>query len=263
MDNTNKKPFNIGRFFVGLIVIIFGLILLAQNAGWVDLHTLNLNWANLWPVFLILIGLSMLSSRGWVGTIIGILFAFLVLAATIILVFLPSNSIISNEISIMIANPASTYCQKEGGQSNIRQNADGSQTGYCVFSDGSECDEWAFLLKRCSAGQNMPARVLIQSVNVRPNSTVSSPLEITGEARGNWFFEASFPVKIYDANNNLLGSSPAQAQGEWMTENFVPFTVSLNFSAPTTDIGTLILEKDNPSGLPENAGEYKIPVRFK
>jgi len=47
-----------------------------------------------------------------------------------------------------------------------------------------------------------------------------------------------------------------------MTENFVPFAVSLAFDQPTTATGTLVLQKDNPSGLPENADEITIPVRF-
>ncbi len=94
------------------------------------------------------------------------------------------------------------------------------------------------------------------------NATVSSPLVVTGEARGNWYFEASFPVRLLDANGQELAVGPAQAQGEWMTTNFVPFRISLTFATPTTPTGTLVLEKDNPSGLPENADEIRIPVKF-
>jgi hypothetical protein len=48
-----------------------------------------------------------------------------------------------------------------------------------------------------------------------------------------------------------------------MTPDFVPFAVVLSFSPPTTSTGTLVLERSNPSGLPENAGEVRIPVRFR
>ncbi|MCR4279654.1 MAG: GerMN domain-containing protein [Candidatus Zambryskibacteria bacterium] len=95
-----------------------------------------------------------------------------------------------------------------------------------------------------------------------PGAIVSSPLAITGEARGNWYFEATFPVKILDANGKVLGQHYAEAQGEWMTTEFVPFTSSLTFSTPTTETGTLVIEKSNPSGLPENAGEVRVPIRF-
>lgn len=103
---------------------------------------------------------------------------------------------------------------------------------------------------------------MIRVTSPQPNATVSSPLKITGEARGNWYFEASFPVRLEDANGNILAQAPAQAQGEWMTTEFVPFEVDLPFAAPTTATGVLVLEKDNPSGLPEHADERRIPVRF-
>jgi hypothetical protein len=93
-------------------------------------------------------------------------------------------------------------------------------------------------------------------------SVVASPLHIEGRARGSWYFEASFPVKLLDANGKLLASTPAQAQGEWMTNNFVPFKADLTFATPLTENGTLVLEKDNPSGLAQNADELRIPVKF-
>jgi hypothetical protein len=91
---------------------------------------------------------------------------------------------------------------------------------------------------------------------------VASPLTVTGEARGNWYFEASFPVKLLDANGNEIVVSYAQAQGEWMTEDFVPFMSTLTFAAPSTPTGTLVLQKDNPSGLPENDNSVSVPVTF-
>ena len=91
---------------------------------------------------------------------------------------------------------------------------------------------------------------------------VTSPLMIKGEARGYWFFEASFPVKIYDANGIELGMAVAQAEGEWMTEEFVKFNAILKFEKPSTETGMLVFKKDNPSDLPENDAELKIPVRF-
>lgn len=103
---------------------------------------------------------------------------------------------------------------------------------------------------------------LIRVDSPLPGTTVASPLTITGEARGNWYFEATFPVKILDANGKLLGQHYAEAQDDWMTTEFVPFTSSLIFSTPATETGTLVIEKSNPSGLPENASEVRVPVRF-
>lgn len=104
---------------------------------------------------------------------------------------------------------------------------------------------------------------LIRVTNIKQNDVVRSPLTVKGEARGNWYFEASFPVKLYDANGVELAVVPAQAEGEWMTTEFVPFEASFTFPPPATDAGTLVLEKDNPSGLPEYADQLVIPVRFR
>jgi hypothetical protein len=96
----------------------------------------------------------------------------------------------------------------------------------------------------------------------RPNDLVKSPLKVIGEARGYWFFEASFPVKLLDGNGRELGIGIAQAKSDWMTENFVAFEVNLEFQTSTTKKGTLVLKRDNPSGLPQNDDELTIPVSF-
>ncbi len=93
---------------------------------------------------------------------------------------------------------------------------------------------------------------------------IASPLTVTGRARGPWYFEGSFPVELIDDATNLpLAVGMAQAQGEWMTENWVPFSVVLTFAAqPSGNTGKLILRNDNPSGLPENEMNVVIPVKF-
>ena len=110
-------------------------------------------------------------------------------------------------------------------------------------------------------GNEFEKQNVIKIANPRPNTTISSPLTITGEARGTWFFEASFPVRLVDNQGAEIATGIATAQGEWMTEDFVPFSATLTFSTAAT-IGTLILERDNPSGLPENADELRVPVKI-
>lgn len=105
-----------------------------------------------------------------------------------------------------------------------------------------------------------PKEDLITIETPQAGTAVASPLIIKGKARGYWFFEASFPVKLYDANNNLLTEGIATATDDWMTEDFVPFEVSLNFTVATQQTATLVLQKDNPSDLPENADELKVPI---
>ena len=94
-------------------------------------------------------------------------------------------------------------------------------------------------------------------------SIVSSPLVVSGKARGTWYFEASFPVELLDAQGTAIAQTPAKAQGDWMTTEFVPFTVTLSFAKqPVGSHGTLILKKDNPSGDPAHEDSLSIPILF-
>ena len=100
----------------------------------------------------------------------------------------------------------------------------------------------------------------IRVTTPQPNDSVTSPIIITGEATGNWYFEASFPITLKDTNGKILVQTHAQAKGDWMTEQYVPFTVSLPFSVTTTTSATIVFEKDNPSGLPEHDQQFSIPI---
>jgi len=92
-----------------------------------------------------------------------------------------------------------------------------------------------------------------------PNAAVSRAFAVSGEARGNWFFEASFPVEVRDPSGTVVGHGIAQAGGEWMTTEFVPFAATVtvaDYSGPAT----LVLVKDNPSGLPEHDDSVEFPI---
>jgi hypothetical protein len=108
------------------------------------------------------------------------------------------------------------------------------------------------------------ANDLINISAPQPGDAISSPLSVSGEARGMWYFEASFPVEIVDNAGNTLGISPAQAQDDWMTENFVPFTgeVAFDINDAETASGHVIFRRSNPSGLTENDAALEIPVTF-
>ena len=93
----------------------------------------------------------------------------------------------------------------------------------------------------------------------RQSAAVLKTFTVIGEARGTWYFEASFPIFIIDANGVKVGQGIAQAAESWMTEDFVPFTAQVtveDYSGPAT----LVLLKDNPSGLPENDDSVSFSV---
>ncbi len=93
-----------------------------------------------------------------------------------------------------------------------------------------------------------------------PGSSLESALTITGKARGYWFFEASFPVRALDKDGNTLALAPAQAIGDWMTTEHVPFSVTLQIPESYAGPITLVLANDNPSGLPENDRSISFKV---
>lgn len=103
---------------------------------------------------------------------------------------------------------------------------------------------------------------LIEIETPLPNMEISSPLKITGKARGTWFFEAGAPIAIVNENYEILGKSYIKATDKWMTEDFVPFTGSIEFEAPNDERGYIIFRKANPSGKPEFDRVYTWPVLF-
>lgn len=96
------------------------------------------------------------------------------------------------------------------------------------------------------------------------NEKINSPYTITGKARGQWFFEASFPIELRDVNGNLLQTFIAQAQSDWMTENFVPFKATLTYPVQNTPTKAfLVFKKDNPSGEPQYDKSLTIEVTLQ
>lgn len=62
---------------------------------------------------------------------------------------------IKGEEDVGLPNPASVYCEDQGGTLEIRTDADGGQYGICIFNDGSECDEWALFRGECQPGDSL------------------------------------------------------------------------------------------------------------
>jgi len=112
-------------------------------------------------------------------------------------------------------------------------------------------------------GNEFEKQDLIKIDNPRPNAVVGNTIEISGQARGSWFFEASFPIKLIDEKGNVLATTIATAKSDWMTEDFVPFEAKIEFTKPGIKKANLMLLKDNPSGLPENDDFLRVPIRLE
>ena len=117
------------------------------------------------------------------------------------------------------------------------------------------------------SGSTITAPVpLHERVNViypAKNATVPKKFTVTGKAPGNWFFEASAPVIVIDKEGNKLAQTTAQTLSDWMTTELVPFEAKIEISSTYSGPATLVLLKDNPSGLPENEDSLEIPVNVQ
>lgn len=111
-----------------------------------------------------------------------------------------------------------------------------------------------------SSSSSAAAEAIIESP--ASGATIQSPVVVSGKAKGFWFFEASLPVSIEDDKGAVLVTVPAQAEGEWMTVEYVDFSVSIPFST-TAKSGFIVVSKDNPSGDPERDASVRVPVTFK
>ncbi|OGZ34663.1 MAG: hypothetical protein A2174_02535 [Candidatus Portnoybacteria bacterium RBG_13_41_18] len=81
-----RRGLNFGRFLFGIVILVVGLALLASQAGWTNLQ-INFNWNIIWPFIIVLIGLSLISFRGWLGGIIGLIITLLVIAFVLMILF--------------------------------------------------------------------------------------------------------------------------------------------------------------------------------
>jgi putative hemolysin len=59
------------------------------------------------------------------------------------------NSSVTDIPQAGLPNPASVNCEQNGNKLEIRTAADGSQSGICIFPDGSSCEEWAYFRGEC------------------------------------------------------------------------------------------------------------------
>lgn len=102
---------------------------------------------------------------------------------------------------------------------------------------------------------------LLPTVSVpQPDAAIQGMIAIRGAAPGPWFFEGSFPITLVDENGAVVARITAEAQGDWMTVGDVPFAAQLEVPHEVGGPGVIILEKNNPSGLPDKNASFGIPV---
>jgi hypothetical protein len=183
-------------------------------------------------------------------------------------------------VSIMATYPSKVVYNTEVTTDTEFLQADCAKRGGRLNPCGSVCDPDAVVCATVCAlvceftetpnDISTTKNDLIRVTHPQSKQMITSPLEIFGEARGPWFFEANFPVFLTDWDGKIIASHYAEAQGEWMTTEFVSFQSVLEFESPLHENapdfmrrGTLILSKSNASGLPEHDDALEITVYFE
>ena len=81
-----------------------------------------------------------------------------------------------------LPNPASVYCEQNGGSLDLRTDATGAVAGVCVFPDGSECDEWAYFRGECKPAGTAPTQATDPA-----SPEISTPIPINPADYQGWW----------------------------------------------------------------------------
>ncbi len=158
--------------------------------------------------------------------------------------------------------PLIEHCEKLGGIFNECGTICAPDVTVCVTICAYTCEN--------ISPKKVTKDDLIFLAEPKLEEKIESPLVVKGEAKGQWYFEANFPVILTDWDGKIIAETYAQAQGDWTIEDFVPFVATFEFESPYKEgdpdfmrNGNLILQKANPSGLSENDNALEIRIRFK
>jgi hypothetical protein len=217
-------------------------------------------------VFFKIIGIIKMQSQKTMKNIFVPIFCIVILAA---IVFGISYNCKPGHFCSMILGIFQKQTQPQNQtQNNLTQAQEGIEFDKCVTAGNPVTESYP---RQCTIdgktykeniGNAIEKKDLVQTTQPKPGSIITSPTTVIGQARGTWFFEGQFPVVLQDSSGHELGRGAAKAFSDWTTTNFVPFEVTFEFAIPSTQTGTLMLQKDNPSGDPSKDDQLKIPIRF-
>ncbi len=129
----------------------------------------------------------------------------------------------------------------------------------CKTSDGRT---FAEEIQQKPTYMNASADMIVVD-NPFPGAVVGKQFSVTGKARGTWFFEASFPINVLDKDGKVIASGIGQALTEWTTTDFVAFKSDIKVPESYIGPATLVLKKDNPSGLEEKEASVSFPITIE
>lgn len=190
-----------------------------------------------------------------------IIFAVLVVLLASWFVFMSRN--MNNDVPTPVATSTPTVLSFEdclaAGYPVMESNPRQCRTpdGRTYAEEPDEADRETMITYKNASANNIVAET------PWPGAVTGKTFTVKGEARGPWYFEASFPIRVVGTNGTLIATAIAQAQGEWMTEDFVPFEAVVTVPPNFMGEAFLVFERDNASGLPEHEASMQFPITIE
>ena len=110
------------------------------------------------------------------------------------------------ELPPSMPNPASVFCEENGNKLEIHTAEDGSQSGICVFPDGSVCDEWAYFRGECS-----PSEQILPTPSISDETTQKDSDDEAGENASGGYMAPGTSEEIADWWG-VIKSTPSGAE---------------------------------------------------
>ena len=89
-------------------------------------------------------------------------------------------------------DPAAGFCEQHGGRDHTVTASNGRQSGQCDFPDGSSCDDWAYLNRKCSPHGLVPTYAISPAFFDHTNPDAVLLGYFDAWRRGDWAAQASF-----------------------------------------------------------------------
>jgi len=145
----------------------------------------------------------------------------------------------ADEGVIGMPNPASVYCQEQGGVLVTREEPEG-QFGVCVLPDGSECEEWAYFRGECAPANEAKPQPL-------PTKGISLNIPVTA---------------VYGQIVSASGDGPSESVLMLSPESFGSVYV-IGGSAEIEDQIAALRDKPEPANKANFWGQLDCPSREK
>ncbi len=112
------------------------------------------------------------------------------------------------EMPPSMPNPASVYCEENGNKLEIQTSGDGSQSGICVFPDGSTCDEWDYFRGECGSSEQ-----ILPNASIPDDATQQESNDEAGENASGGYMAPGTSEEIADWWG-VIKSTPSGAEFE-------------------------------------------------